>query len=164
MGAHGVVLGNGPSLRHYDFSGDVVIGCNIPGDGYTPDATVIADVEIVWVLKDNPDLVTCPIIVSSRALKKMEELRIADWFDVHYVFKPQDWHCSAHYAALFLINEMMCSRIDIWGCDSFFVDEDTPYLGNHLPKGGSKFYKQWRRTWAGIFTQHPEIYCAVKKA
>jgi hypothetical protein len=49
----GVVLGNGPSRAHYDRKGEIVLGCNIPNEQFSVDATVICDEEIAWILKND---------------------------------------------------------------------------------------------------------------
>ena len=117
----GVVLGNGPSKKEYDRSGDLVIGCNIPTKDFSVDATVICDEEIVWVLKNNLTLIDVPVIISTKVYEKMKELKIVDNFQVVNVFKPSDWHNAAHYAADRLI-DLGCTEIHIWGCDSIFED------------------------------------------
>ncbi len=147
----GAVLGNGPSRDKYDYSADVVIGCNIPGEGFSVDATVIADTEVIWLLKNNPELICCPLILSTHAFEKLKELRIDDQFEVLDVFKPKDWHTSGHYAAQYLVDIIECSAVDIWGCDSYFVDQAVSTTDALIPKSGSLFFKQWRATWDRIF-------------
>ena len=159
----GVVLGNGPSREKYDFSGDVVIACNIPGEGFSADATVITDTEIVWLMKNNPELITCPLIISKPAYEKMKELRIVDRFEIHEVFTPVDWYTSAHYATMFLTKTIKCDRIDIWGCDSYFVDDASSTTDSYVPKSGDVFYKQWRNSWARIFRDNPHVYYSIRQ-
>lgn len=160
----GIVLGNGPSRENYDFTGDVVIGCNIPGDGFSVDATVITDVEIIWVIANNPELITCPLIVSTKAYEKMKELRITDQFEVLDVFKPLDWHTSGHYATLYLTKIIGCNKIDIWGCDSYFTNDASSVTDMHVKDKGGLFFKQWRSTWDRIFADNPQVKYTVKRA
>lgn len=160
----GAVLGNGPSRDLYDFSADIVIGCNIPGEGFSVDATIITDVEVVWVLKNNPELINCPLIVSLQAHEKMKELRIDDQFDILERFPTKDWHTSGHYAALYLTKYMECGTIDIWGCDSYFENDAASITDKIVPKTGGVFYKQWRSTWDDIFKARPDVRYTVKRA
>lgn len=159
----GAVLGNGPSRDLYDYSADVVIGCNIPGEGFSVDATIITDVEVVWVLKNNPELINCPLIVSNQAYQKMVELRIVDQFEVMERFPTKDWHTSGHYAALYLTKYMECGTIDIWGCDSYYKDDATSVTDKIVPKTGDIFYKQWRAAWDDIFAKNPTVKYSVKR-
>jgi len=154
----GVILGNGPSKSYFDRKGDFVIGCNIPGKEFSVDATVICDEEIVWVLKNNPSLVTCPIIISNKALEKMKELRILQQFEIHHVFKTKDWYNSAHYAAEFLL-EFGCDGLNIWGCDSIFNEDVTSTTDVYVKKSSDNgFIKHWRRVWEDIFNRYPNVY------
>ena len=154
----GVVLGNGPSKEYFDRKGDFVVGCNIPGDEYSVDATVICDEEIVWVLKNNPSLITCPVIVSNKAYEKMKELRIDDHFYIHHVFTVKDWHNSAHYAAEYLL-DYGCDELNIWGCDSIFKNDLSSTTDAWVKKDpdSDRFTKHWRRVWDEIFTSHPNV-------
>lgn len=159
----GAVLGNGPSRDQYDFTADVVIGCNIPGEGYSVDATVIADTEVIWLLKNNPELVSCPLILSTYAYEKMKELKIVDLFEVHDVFTSRDWHTSGHYALRYLTLIIECAKVDIWGCDSYFVDDRTSLTDKLVNNSGDSFFKQWRSTWNQIFEENPDVYFTMKR-
>lgn len=159
----GAVLGNGPSRDLYDYSAEVVIGCNIPGEGYSVDATVICDPEVVWLLKSNPDLITSPLIVSTKAQETLKQLRIDHLFDIIDVFKPRDWHTSGHYAAWYLINEIECQEVDVWGCDSYFVNDSTSATDLLLPKTGDLFYKQWRNTWEAVIHNDQGVKVEMKR-
>jgi hypothetical protein len=152
----GVVLGNGPSKEYFDRCGDYVIGCNIPGDNFSVDATVICDEEIIWVLKNNPELITCPVIISTKAYEKMKELRIDNHFDIHHVFDVKDWHNSAHYAAEFLL-EFGCDELNVWGCDSIFNDDITSSTDVYVKKdlNTQMFVKHWRKVWNDLFQRYP---------
>lgn len=153
----GVVLGNGPSKQLYDRSGDFIVGCNIPTDDYSVDATVICDVEVVWILKDNPDLIVdTPLIISTNVFEKMKELRIVDDYIILNVFKPRDWYNSGHYAAQYLIDNG-CSDIHVWGCDSIFESTLDSSTDQHIEKNMDKerFIKNWRRIWEEIRIHNP---------
>ena len=142
----GVVLGNGPSKKAYDRSGDFVLGCNIPSDNFSVDATVICDEEIVWVLKNDLTLIQVPVIISTKVYEKMKELGIVEHFHIHHVFKPRDWHNAAHYAADYLIN-YGCDELHIWGCDSIFQDSVESTTSEHVVKqttGDDRFIRNWR--------------------
>ena len=145
----GVVLGNGPSKKAYDRTGDFVIGCNIPSDDFSVDATVICDEEIVWVLKNDLTLIQVPVIISTKVYEKMKELGIVEHFHIHHVFKPRDWHNAAHYAADYLIN-YGCDELHIWGCDSIFQDSVESTTSEHVVKqttGDDRFIRNWRIVW-----------------
>lgn len=154
----GVVLGNGPSKEYFDRKGDYVVGCNIPGDEFSVDATVICDEEIVWVLKNDPSLIECPVIVSTKAYEKMKELRIDGHFDIHHVFDVKDWHNSAHYAAEFLL-EFGCDELNVWGCDSIFKDDISSTTDVFVKKtpDTERFVKHWRKVWNSIFERYPNV-------
>lgn len=159
----GAVLGNGPSRDNYDYSADVVIGCNIPGEGFSVDATVVADPEVVWLLKNNPELIASPLIVSTRAFEQMKELRIDDQFEVIDVFKPKDWYTSGHYATEYLINIIECATIDVWGCDSYFSADTSSITDKLIPKTGDLFTKQWRANWDRIIESHREVGISIRR-
>lgn len=155
----GVILGNGPSREYYDRKGDFVLGCNIPGDDFSVDATVICDEEIVWILKSDPTLIEVPIIVSTKAWEKMKELRIDNLFTIHHVFKPKEWYNTAHYAAEFLA-EYGCGEVSIWGCDSIFKNDISSTTDKYVYKEdttGDRFTKHWRRVWNDIFDSYSTI-------
>lgn len=159
----GVVLGNGPSREFFDFEGDCIIGCNIPGDGFSVDATVITDTEVVWVLKNNPELITCPIIASTNAYEKMKELKIDHLFDIPEVFRTRDWYTSGHYAAMYLTNIIKCDTVHIWGCDSYFGDTTESITDKHVAKSGGPFYRQWRQAWHDVFMSNPNVQFSIRK-
>lgn len=155
----GVVLGNGPSRKYYDKKGDYVLGCNIPGKEFRVDATVICDEEIVWVLKNNPNLIDVPIIVSSKVWEKMKELRIDSLFTIQRVFTTKDWYNTAHYATEFLV-ETGFNEINLWGCDSIFKNDISSTTDKYVYKEdtrGDRFTRQWRRIWNNIFDSHSNI-------
>jgi hypothetical protein len=152
----GVVLGNGPSKQYFDRKGDYIVGCNIPGDEFSVDATVICDEEIVWVLKNDSSLITCPVIVSTKAYEKMKELRIDGNFYIHHVFETKDWYNSAHYAAEFLLG-FGCDELNVWGCDSIFTDDISSTTDVYVKKESDtmRFVKKWRGVWHDIFERYP---------
>lgn len=156
----GVVLGNGPSRDLYDRSGDFVLGCNIPSEEFSVDATVICDEEIVWILKNDLTLIQVPVIISTRVFEKMKELRIEPYFTILHVFKPKDWYNAAHYAAEFLMGRD-CDEIHLWGCDSIFQNTVTSYTGklvNQTTVGDDRFIKNWRRVWNEMHLNNPDVH------
>lgn len=153
----GTVLGNGPSRSEFDRVGDYVIACNIPDKEFSVDATVICDIEIVWVLAADPFLVTVPLIISTNVFEKLKELKIVHHYDIIHVFKPKDWYNSAHYAAEFLI-EQGCDQINVWGCDAIFEDEISSVTDGYVSKDymdKSRFIKHWRWVWNDLFDREP---------
>jgi hypothetical protein len=155
----GVVLGNGPSKTAYDRTGDFVIGCNIPDSVNSVDATVICDVEIVWILKNSPNLIgATPLIISTNVYEKMKEFRIVDDYVILHVFKPRDWYNSAHYAAQYLIDNG-CEEIHIWGCDSIFEDTIKSSTDELVKKDmdQERFIRHWRQVWVDIHKSHPYV-------
>jgi hypothetical protein len=159
----GVILGNGPSKKEYDRTGDLVIGCNIPTKDFSVDATVICDEEMVWVLKNNLTLIDIPVIISTKAYEKMKDLKIENEFQIVNVFKPRDWHNAAHYAADYLIS-LGCNEIHIWGCDSIFQDNIESETSNVVTKqhlGDERFVRNWRKVWEQKRLENPEVYFVV---
>jgi len=156
----GVVLGNGPSKRHYDRAGDYVIGCNIPSDEFSLDATVICDEEIVWILKNNLSLIQIPVIISTRVFEKMKEFGIVEHFTILHVFKPKDWYNAAHYAAEFLIGRE-CDEIHLWGCDSIFSNTTSSTTGKLIPSttgNDDRFIRNWRRVWNEMYVNNRNVH------
>jgi hypothetical protein len=161
----GVVLGNGASKSFYDGTGDLVIGCNFPGKQFSVDATIVCDEEIVFILRNNPTSITCPMIISDKVYAKMQEFDIAGNYSILSVFKHREWYSAGHYAAEYLI-QLGCSRIDIWGCDSIFLDtieSSTDSVVEKDDKVGVRFYKNWRRLWSEMFDANPSIIFSVMK-
>ncbi len=159
----GVVLGNGPSKKAYDRTGDFVLGCNIPTDDYSVDATVICDEEIVWVLKNDLTLIRVPVIISTKVYEKMKELNIVDYFHIHHVFKPRDWHNAAHYAADYLIQHG-CDEIHIWGCDSIFqdsIESETTKFVEKQTRGDERFIRNWRVVWNNKRKDNEHVHFVV---
>jgi len=155
----GVVLGNGPSKVAFNNGGHMVLGCNIPGNEYRVDATVICDEEIVWVLKANPNLINLPVILSTRAFEKMKELGIVDNYYVLRVFNTKEWYNTAHYAAEYLI-EQGCTEIEVWGCDSVFEDDISSETDRYVLKLDTKpdkLIRNWRRIWNDIFDSNEGV-------
>lgn len=157
----GTVLGNGPSRARFDRVGDFVLGCNIPSQEFSVDATVICDEEIVWVLKNDFTLIQVPVIISTRAFEKMKEFKIEHHFEILHVFKPKDWYNSAHYAAEYLM-EYGCNEVHIWGCDSVFEENLESTTDGYVTKNldSSRFLKNWRRVWNNIF-DNPNCHFVV---
>ena len=154
----GVVLGNGPSRSYYDLSGDFVIGCNIPNNHFSVDATIICDEEIVWILKNDLTLIQVPVIISNKVYEKMKELKIDQHFSIHHVFKTKDWYNTAHYATEFLL-DFGCSEVDVWGCDSIFEDNIASETDEYIPKqdkAEGRFIRNWRNVWANLVEKYGE--------
>ena len=140
----------------------MVVGCNIPNEDYRVDVTVICDIEIVWVLKSNPELINIPIIISDKAYEKMKELKIENEFSVLKVFKTQDWHNSAHYAAHYLV-EQGATNIDRYGCDSIseLASQSLPSITDKfIPKVDSqnaKLILNWNKVWKALMLKYDKI-------
>lgn len=156
----GIVLGNGPSKNYYDRSGDFVIGCNIPSDNFSVDATVICDEEIAWILKNDLTLIQVPVIISTKVFEKLKEFKIDDYFTILHVFKPKDWYNAAHYAAEFLIRNE-CDEIQLWGCDSIFSSTTSSTTGKLIPSttnNDDRFIRNWRRVWNEMHVNNPNVH------
>lgn len=156
----GVVLGNGPSKNSYDRTGDFVIGCNIPSEEYSVDATVICDEEIAWILKNDFTLIDVPVIISTKVFEKFKEFKIDQHFTILHVFSPKDWYNAAHYAAEFLIRNE-CDEIHLWGCDSIFSNTVSSTTGKLIPQttnGDDRFIRNWRRVWNEIHVNNPNVH------
>jgi hypothetical protein len=161
---HCAILGNGPSKHLYDFTAEYVIGCNIPSEDIKIDATVISDIEIVWILKENPNLVQVPVIISDKVFEKMKELKIVSNYTILLVFKPQDWHNSAHYAAHYLSTEKKATTIDVWGCDSLVTEDLTSSTDEYVPKPethNSKLITNWNKVWKALMLSYEEVHFRI---
>jgi hypothetical protein len=158
----GVVLGNSTSKQRYNRSGDFVIGCNIPSEDYSIDATVIADVEFVWIIKNNPELVQCPLIVTTTVWEKMKELHLASLHDVVDVITPKNWYTSEHHAALYLTNTMSCDIVHVWGCNSYFT-EDHLSLSDQYVISEMDLYLKWKKCWNNVIKDSPETTFVIKR-
>lgn len=160
-----VIIGNGPSKNVYkSFSKEsdpkkFVLGCNIPDADIKVDATVIADVEIIYILKNYLKLVTVPVILSNQAYSKMEELGILKYFEVLHVFKLKDWYSTGHYAAEYLM-ENEYEKIDLFGFDSFIKDDISSSTDEYVPKQDTsemRFIKNWRKLWTEFASDNQHI-------
>lgn len=148
----GAILGNGPSRTLYNANNeyDFVIGCNIPYEKV--DATVICDVEIVELLKNDFTLIQIPVIISTVVYEKMKEFRIVESFTILNVFKPKEWHNAAHYAADYLMTKEV-EEIQIYGCDSIFENDLSSVTDEKIEKkmDSDRFIRQWRKVWSKKF-------------
>lgn len=146
------ILGNGPSRILYNSENDfdLVIGCNIPWTKV--DATVICDVEIVELLKNDFTLIQIPVIISTVVYEKMKEFRIVESFTILNVFKPKEWHNAAHYAADYLMTKEV-EEIQIYGCDSIFENDLSSVTDEKIEKkmDSDRFIRQWRKVWSKKF-------------
>lgn len=142
------ILGNGPSRILYDPNNDFdfVVGCNIPWTKV--DATVICDIEIVEILRTDFTLIQVPVIISTIVYEKMKEFRIEGNFTILDVFKPKDWHNSAHYAADYLMKKEV-KEIQVYGCDSIFEDDISSITDKTVKKDMDfeRFVRNWRKVW-----------------
>lgn len=156
----GAVIGNGPSRKYFeDDSFENIIGCNIPNDDIVMDSTVISDTEIVWILKNSPELIQIPIIISTKVFEKLKEFKLDKHYQILSVFKPMEGFNSAHYATLKLI-DYGCTDIHIWGCDSIFSDVKETTTSAFIEtdhESIEKLYRTWRKTWEKITKAHPDI-------
>lgn len=160
----GAVVGNGPSGESYDLSADYVIACNIPSKKYSVDATVIVDEEIVWLLKNNPELIEVPVILSNKAWEKMKELKIDNQFEILDSFRSEEWHNAGHYAAKYLMKNVECDTIQIWGCDSYFEDTIDSTTDELVEKrNDNTFIRHWRGVWNQIIDNNPRISFEIKR-
>lgn len=161
----GVIVGNGASKIIYKNlpksyqTGKFILGCNIPDADIYVDATVICDVEIIFILKNYLNLVSVPVILSTQAFSKMKELGIVRYFEILHVFNPKEWHNCGHYGAEYLINTDH-NQIEIFGCDSIFEDTIASSTDDYVPKENKThqgFIDNWRIVWKKMFVDYPDV-------
>lgn len=145
---NGAVLGNGISRNMYSDNSDfdLVIGCNIPWTKV--DATVICDIEIIDLIKNDFTLIKVPVIISTVVFEKIKEFKIVDKFTILDVFKPKDWHNAAHYAVDYLMTKNV-DQIHLYGCDSILEDDISSITDDNVEKhmDSERFIRQWRKVW-----------------
>jgi hypothetical protein len=148
------VLCNGPSRIDYQPSSEYnyVIGCNIPWTEV--DATVILDVNVLEQWKT-----PCKFYSSVDAWR---ELRYRDRFTNYFlgfVNTIPDYDSAGH-AACRKVLEMNPSVINIYGCDSWFINNTDSYTHQYVDSRSVDMTKNvsvWRSRWYDLMDSHKNV-------
>ena len=129
-----------------------IIGCNIPWTKVN--STVIIDVGVLdkW---NNP----CDFYTSVNAWR---EFRLRERFKDHLIeiFEPmKEFDTTGHVATRKVIS-MGATKIDIYGCDSWFTDNTDSYTHQWVDSRAIDMSKQvsvWRQRWNDIISSNPDV-------
>jgi hypothetical protein len=129
-----------------------VIGCNIPWTKV--DSTVIMDVGVLekW---NNP----CNFYASVSAWR---EFRVRERFIDHLIelFEPMKEYDTTGHVALRKVIAMGATKVDIYGCDSWFTDDTNSYTHQWVDSRSIDMSKQvrvWRQRWNEIISNNPDV-------
>ena len=154
------LLCNGPSRilfttpENYDY----IMGCNIPWTKV--DSTVVLDNEIVRTLYDN-SLIQYPIWFSENAWRETK-FKNREYFKEYFlglVKTLPEYDSCGHVACRKLI-ELGYTKIDIYGCDSWFVNDTSSYthqFDDTRSSNTDKHVIEWRKRWNTIIENHKDI-------
>jgi len=131
---------------------DYVIGCNIPWTKVN--STVIMDAGVLekWEIP-------CAFYASDRAWR---ECRKRDRFINHLIeiFPARIDNPTSGHAALQIVISLGATKIDIYGCDSWFTDNTDSYTHQWVDSRAIDMSKQvsvWRQRWNEIISSHPDV-------
>jgi len=157
------LLANGPSRVLFDLQSknryNYIIGCNVPWTDVN--STVVLDIGIVQQWWKNK-LPLCPIWFSEHAWR---ETRFTNrkYFENHFLglVKPlPEYDTSGHVACSKLI-ELGYKEIDIYGCDSWFIEDTSSYthqFHDTRPENMDKHIIGWRKRWNSIIENHKDVF------
>lgn len=157
------LLCNGPSrVAFKDRTGyNYVMGCNIPWTDV--DATTMIDVSVArhYAMKENKTYKVFLNDICWNCLKgfKESDMKLTDYLASNnllggIVDEPKQFYSSGHVAALELI-KLGATKIDVYGCDSYFEDVIDSFTWQYVPSTASDKHKakqliEWRSNWASI--------------
>lgn len=170
------VLGNGPSIQHFDHSDGVRIGCNFTQPDLNPVWTMIADIKPVKKFYEGYQL-CCPAVLTERAQAFVAGKTIklsTDRLTIHKVvpfLRNKEIHerwgmNSAQHAVWYGIEEFSPTEVHLWGCDSLWstniesstdkvVHKDLEFMNSQ------KIYFTWRDYWSYIFSENIDVTFVV---
>ena len=150
------LLCNGPSRVAFksELGYNYIIGCNTPWTKV--DATVVIDYNVLDKV-ENPVNLYC----SRRAWRECPEKQRSRW--IGYLVKLFDSlpeYDSAGHAAARILLEMGATEIDIYGCDSWFLNNTESYTHKYVDSRSdnmSKHVSVWRQRWYELMGQNPNV-------
>ena len=151
------LLGNGNGRRYFPDTDDrysYLIGCNIPWRQVN--STVILDVNILERLSQPVKFYASRKAWLECSNKSKDKL-IGYLIEVIDVLP--DYDSSGHAAARQLI-KLGATEIDIYGCDSWFVNDTESYTHQWVDSRSidmSKNVSVWRARWYELMANHPQI-------
>jgi hypothetical protein len=148
------VLCNGPSRIDYQPSLEYnyVIGCNIPWTAV--DATVILDVNVLEQWKS-----PCKFYSSVAAWRELHNRKRFTEYFLGFVNTITDYDSAGH-AACRKVLEMDPDVIDIYGCDSWFVNDTDSYTHQYVDSRSSDMTKNvsvWRSRWYDLLDSNKNV-------
>ena len=148
------VLCNGPSRIDYQPSSEYnyVMGCNIPWTAVN--ATVILDVNVLEQWK-TPSNFYCSV-AAWRELR--DRTRFTKYF-LGFIDTLPDYDSAGH-AACRKVLEMNPDAINIYGCDSWFVNNTDSYTHQYVDSRSVDMTKNvsvWRSRWYDLMDSHKNV-------
>lgn len=155
------VLCNGPSRVAFQsrLGYDYVIGCNIPWSEEV-NSTVVLDIGVVqqWYKRNFRNV---PTWFSRHAWRETNFTRRAFFRDSFLgLVDPLPEYDSSGHVACSKVIELGYKEIDIYGCDSWFIDNTDSYTHQYVdgrPNDRSKHIIGWRKRWEDIINGHPDV-------
>lgn len=170
------LIGNGPSIKYFDNSIGIRIGCNFAQPDLKPDWTMIADIKPVKKFYEGFQL-CCPAMLSERAYDfiakktiKLSEDRLTIKRVVPFIHDKEIHHKwgmnSAQHAVYYGIQEHEPTEVHLWGCDSLWssnIESTTDAIvhKNLEFMNEQEVYYTWRDYWNKIFIDNPTIQFVV---
>ena len=148
------VLCNGPSRVDYNPSiqYNYVMGCNIPWTAVN--ATVILDVNVLEQWKTPSEFYSS--VAAWRELH--DRKRFIEYF-LGLINTMADYDSAGH-AACRIVLEMNPTVIDIYGCDSWFVNNTDSYTHQFVDSRSDDMTKNvsvWRSRWYELMDSHKNV-------
>lgn len=166
------LIGNGPSIKYFDNTEGIRIGCNFSDAKYNCEWTMIADIKPIKKLYEGTNL-PCPAVITERAAnfgknkavklppQRMTVHRVVPfihWPDVHHKWGMN----SAQHAVVYALEEFDVDEINLWGCDSLWSSDITSTTDQIVHKdlefmNKTNVYFAWRDYWNKIISDNNNI-------
>lgn len=151
------ILGNGPSVAHFDYSPGIRIGCNFPRKAHAVNFISVTDYP-VFRQGVKEDRFYAPLILSSRVTTKVRRPRgnvEAVVPHVHFREFHPSWGINAGHQAVIYARDF-ATEYHLWGVDSFWRNMLNSYTDNYVEKNceqmiASGIHIVWRKYWLYLF-------------
>lgn len=150
------LLCNGPSRVVYqpNMRYNYVIGCNIPWTKVN--ATVVMDVGVLQKITE-----PCSMFINRKAWiecpNKVKDKLIGYLAGLFDAIPDYD---SAGHAACRKLLELGATEIDIYGCDSWFMNNTESYTHQYVDSRSEDMTKNvsvWRARWYDLMSSNPKV-------
>lgn len=151
------ILGNGPSVAHFDHTAGLRIGCNFPRKEHAVNFISVTDYPVLRQgVKE--DRFYAPLILSDRVTRKIRRPQVsveAVVPHVHFREFHASWGINAGQQAV-IYARSFATEYHLWGIDSFWRDMLFSYTDNFVQKDSEAMVKSgihlvWRRYWIYLF-------------